>query len=200
MSYILQIPVKQNRNEEVSSYLFQYRKGMMQITKEKLQNLGIKLGEYVPYDTIIGSATPSQLRNAQMIDEIVWVGELKDHHKMHEERRIRQWAKVHKYVENLLDYSTTRTILNGTEMYIVHVIVAQHGSKQELEKATKKWSKELAIELGSNFQRLIVTSPQKVVLGILGSEYAIKAAKILTKKGIVHWVEVIVVSFKLLNR
>lgn len=196
LTYILQFPpVKQKDNEEISSYLFRYRKGMMQIAKEKLQNMGIKLGGYVPYDTIIGSATPSQVRNAQMVNEIEWIGELKDHHKMHEEQQIRNWAKVHKFVENVLDNSSPRTIMNGTELlYIVNVVVAHHGSKHELEQVTKEWSKELKTEVGWNFKRLIVSSPQKIVLGIVGSESAIKVAKLLTKKGIVHWVEVIVES------
>jgi len=73
-------------------------------TKQALTALGVKIGHYIPHNTLIGTTSMNIAKQAKnSIKGLIWVGEMGMEHKMHNDELLRNHLDKHASVASRLD-------------------------------------------------------------------------------------------------
>jgi hypothetical protein len=172
---------------------------------EALKKKGILVGNYLPRNTYMVSAKPSQIESAKHVEGVLWIGDMEHVHKQpsetivhgflshHVEKTIALHEKEYKREERLTGRKFEKIPPAPKKEEVEFVIMAhlaKHETRQHLSESVQGWEVELKKLVGDDFHRIMVVSHQKIATMVLGPESTKKVASFLSKKGLVHWVEV----------
>eukprot|EP01080_Neovahlkampfia_damariscottae_P011694 gene11694-4928_t len=193
--------------EEHESYLvhFDHQLKSHDPSLEELKKLGILVGDYIPRNTYMVSAKPSQIKEAKHVTGVLWIGDMHHENKQpdlklkngfintHIEKTVSLFQKEIEREERLTGrklQSVPTTPTRDAVEFVIMAHLAKHESKQQLEENIKSWTQELKVLTENKIHRVIAVSDKKIATLTYGAENAHKVSNFLAKKGLVHWVEI----------
>jgi len=199
-------PSKTDKNE-IKTVLVHFKKHFNHKIEDELKKYDIIIGDYLPHNTHIVTGKIKELEKIKdEMKDVLWIGELDHHHKMHDEHLLNEHLGKHEevvlekfYKKQLNDAKKknigTRNLQSSVNLkesihYTILASVGEHKDIDSLKNLMTPLKVDLQKEFGKNFINLVVASTRKIGLGVLGKETAVMVTKWLTKQHFIHWVEV----------
>lgn len=182
----------EEEEEKLGTYLFHLNEAKsFDTTISELKKMGIRIGDYIPFRTFIGTGTPSQVKRARRVSGVKWIGKYESKHKMPNEDVLKKHMDWHVSTYGGLKSGGRKLHQLKDEVdFLIFANTAPHNSKQELQKQVDIWQSELKRQLGDSLLKMKAVSNSKIAVGVKGSNAATHVSKYLSADGLIHWVEV----------